>query len=203
VIPYRFFHANYWIIGINLLVFMGGMLFQGLFSYLALSWPGIASGHFYWQFLSWVVTEPFSGATVFNLVFNMVALVFFGSKVEHEMGSIHYLLFCAGIGLVSGLISLGFFQLMGLPEYPIYGSTTLVLAVLMAYAALYPETVIYLMGIFPLRAPVLLLILVGIEVLLMVTSYGPAYLTHLTGLFLAWAYVLVRYRANPFRHLFR
>ena len=203
LIPYRFFHLNYWIIGINLLVFMTGMLFPGLFNLLALSWPGISGGHFYWQFLTWFCTEPFSGATIFNLVFNIVALIFFGSKVEHEMGSFHYLLFYAGIGILSGLIGLGIFSLAGLSSYPIYGMTTLVFAVLMVYTALYPDSVIYLMGIFPLRAPILLLLLSAIEILLLVTSYGLMYLIHLSGLLLAFLFVLIKYRTNPFRSLGR
>jgi membrane associated rhomboid family serine protease len=201
-IPYHFFHANYVIIGISLLVFMLGMLFRDIFGILALSWTGVAQHQFWWQFITWFLVEPFSGHTVFNLVFNMVALVFFGSKVEQEMGSIHYLLFIAAIGALAGLAGLGVFQLAGLPDYPVYGSTFLVLAVLMAYAAFYPDAVIYLMGIFPLRSALLLVIITVLEVILLLTSYGPAYLTHLFGLALAWLYVFVRYRANPFRNLF-
>jgi membrane associated rhomboid family serine protease len=201
-ISYRFFHANYAIIGVSLLVFMLGMLFQDVFGILALSWPGIAQNHFWWQIVTWCLVEPFSGFTVFNLVFNMVALVFFGSKVEHTMGSFHYLLFIAAIAALAGLAGLGIFQLVGLPDYPVYGSTTLVLAVLVAYAAFYPDAEVYLMGIFPLRSAMLLAIITVLEIILLVTGYGPAYLTHLFGLALAWLYVLVRYRTNPFRKLF-
>lgn len=202
LIPYHFFHVNYWIIGINLLVFLFGLLFPYLFGLLALSWPGVVQEHRFWQLVTWFFVEPFGGANVFGLVFNVLALVFFGTKVEHEMGSFQFLLFCAGIGILGGCLSLGVFQLAGVPQYPVYGMTTLVLAILMAYAALYPDAVIYLMGIIPLRSAVLLLVLTAIEVLLLVTSYGLVYLTHLTGLLLAWLYVLIRYRMNPFRHLF-
>ncbi len=201
LLPYRFFHINYWIIGINLVIFMAGMVSQNLTYLLILSLQGIGEGHFWWQFVTWFLTEPFSMATVFNIVFNMVALVFFGNQVEHEMGSWHYLIFYGGIGLVSGLLGFGIFWLFGW-QHAIFGSTTLVFAVLMMYAALYPDSVIYLMGIFPLRPPLLLLILSVIAVLVLLGTYGPLALVHLIGLVLAFLYVLVKYRRNPFRNLF-
>lgn len=200
LIPYRFFNSNYIIIGANLLVFMILMLFQNLIPLLVLSPNGFFGDHAYWQLLSYHLVVPSNEIMV--LVFNMLGLFFFGSPVEREMGSIEYLIFYFGIGLLAGLFSVFLFDWIGLQGAPIYGSTITIFAILLAYTAFYPDSVIYLMGIFPLRAPILVLIFIGIELLVIITGGHLESLVNLIGLVFSFIYIWIRYRTNPFRNLF-
>jgi len=199
LIPYQFFNANYIIIGINLFIFMLGLVFHWIPGALALSPVGFLDQQHYWQILTFFFTE----VDIWALVFNLLGLFFFGNQVEKEMGSIEYLLFyfCTGIG--SGLLSLVLYSVAGVYGVPILGSSATVFAVLLAFTAFYPDTIMYFFGIFPLRAPILVLIFVGFQVFSLVSSWGPAALTNLNGLLLAYLYMLIRYRTNPFKNFFR
>jgi membrane associated rhomboid family serine protease len=80
---------------INGVVFIGTWLFDGLQPYLAVYYP--ASPHFHvWQLL----THMFMHADIWHLVFNMFALMVFGTRVEYLWGSqrfYRYYLYC-GLG---------------------------------------------------------------------------------------------------------
>jgi len=198
LITYRFFNANYFIIGANLLVFMILLVVPDLTSYLALTPLGFFDFHEYWQLLSFHLVH----LDLMTLVFNLLGLFFFGSQVEREMGSVEYLLFYCGIGIVSGFLSVVIFNAVGLGSLPIYGSTTTVFGVLLAYAAFYPDSVIYLMGIVPLRAPFLILIFIGLAIIMIVFSARWSNLVNMIGLVVSYIYIYIRYRTNPFRNLF-
>ena len=104
---------------------------------------------------------------------------------------------------MAGILSVVIFNVAGLVSMPIYGSTTTVFAVLLAYASFYPDSVIYLMGIVPLRAPFLILIFIGLAILMIVFSGRLSNLVNMIGLAVSYLYIFLRYRTNPFRNLFR
>jgi membrane associated rhomboid family serine protease len=84
---------------------------------------------------------------------------------------------------------------------PLLGASGAIFAVQLAYAAFFPDSILYIWGILPLRAPVMVMIFTGIELFSMVlgVSNGVAHLTHLAGFGFGWIYFLARFRANPLR----
>lgn len=197
-IPYRFFNANFIIIGLNVLVFLVRIVFPDLAQWLVLRPQGLFEQASVWQLFSY----HFVNLDIWLLVLNLLGLFFFGGPVEREMGSLEYLIFYFGIGVAAGLFTAGLFGLLGW-DVPLFGSTMVLTAVLLAYATLYPDSVVYFMGIVPLRAPVVVLVYLGFIVLGFVLSNAWWGLVDLAGLVFGFAYVLVRYRSNPFKHLFR
>jgi membrane associated rhomboid family serine protease len=85
------------------------------------------------------------------------------------------------------------------------GASGAIFAVELAYAAFYPNAVILIWGIIPLRAPVMVLLFTAIELFSGVfgVSQGVAHWTHLFGFVAGWLYFQIRWGMNPFKMMFR
>ena len=93
-----------------------------------------------------LVTYMFAHAGIWHLFFNMLALVFFGPRVEVEMGERDFLLLYFVSGMTGGL--LWFVS----PWTPIVGASGALYGVMMAYAFFWPRAQIFLWGVFPVEA---------------------------------------------------
>jgi len=200
--PFRYQNngAVYWLIGINFLVFMA-MYFLGLrqLTYYLSMIPGLVLRGWVWTF----VTYMFVHGGFSHILFNMLALFIFGIQVERYMGSREFLLFYFVTGTLAGVFSFVVYYLTGAYGVILMGASGAIFAVELAYAVLFPDSIIYLWGILPLRAPVMVL---GFTALEMVSSVfglnrGVAHLTHLAGFGFAWLYFLIRFGINPWKRL--
>jgi membrane associated rhomboid family serine protease len=83
------------------------------------------------------------------------------------------------------------------------GASGAIYAVQLAYAILYPNSIVYVMGILPLRAPVMVLGFTALSLLFMITGAqgNVAHLTHLAGFGFGWLYFMARFNVNPWRRL--
>ncbi|MEJ2542030.1 MAG: rhomboid family intramembrane serine protease, partial [Gemmatimonadota bacterium] len=99
------------------------------------------------------ITYQFLHAGFWHLGFNMLALYFFGPRLEERMGGGHFLAMYLGAGYMGALLSL---PIGG----PMVGASGAVFGVLAAYAAIWPRTVIYIWAILPIQAWALALIMV-------------------------------------------
>lgn len=199
--PFRYSNrsVSLYLIAANILVFALGYLIPSLPYYLALN-PTFFLGGMLWQPLTYMFTH----GSFDHLLLNMLGLVFFAPQIEREFGSREFLLFYLLTGLLSGLSSLGIYLAAGSMDVFLLGASGVVYAILLAYAVLFPESDIYVFGILPVRAP----ILVGLYALAEVADQlfgfqrSVSHLTHLSGLLFAWLYFLVRFGVNPWRRLF-
>jgi membrane associated rhomboid family serine protease len=118
------------------------------------------------------------------------------------MGSREFLLFYFVTGTLAGAFSFLAYDLIGSGAV-LVGASGAIFAVELAYAVLFPDAIIYIWGILPLRAPVMVLGFTALSVILMVTGMGGnvAHVTHLAGFAFAWLYFLVRFGINPWRRL--
>jgi membrane associated rhomboid family serine protease len=150
-----------------------------------------------WQFFTYM----FAHDGVSHILFNMLALFMFGTQTERHMGSKEFLVYYLVTGTLAGFFSFIIFLFTGSANVPLLGASGAIFAVQLAYAAFFPNSMLYIWGILPLRAPVLVLIFTGIELFSMVfgISHGVAHLTHLAGFGFGCVYFLVRFRANPLR----
>jgi membrane associated rhomboid family serine protease len=135
----------------------------------------------------------------------MLALFIFGSQVERQMGSKEFLLYYLTTGALAGLFSFAVYLFTGAYGAFLLGASGAIFAVQLAYATFFPTSVVYVMGILPLRAPVMVLGFTALELFFSLTGFrsGVAHLTHLAGFGFGWIYFLVRYGANPWRSLTR
>jgi membrane associated rhomboid family serine protease len=197
---YSQFNATLYIIAANILCFALTSLVPGARIVMALNPIAVLSG-WVWQF----VTYMFAHADLSHLAVNMLGLFFFGTQVERSMGSREFLLFYFLTGILAGMVSFAIFLAAGAWYTSLLGASGALFAVLLAFAVVDPDALIYLYGILPLRAPVMVLGYTAIEIISQVFSFqsSVAHFTHLGGFAFAWIYFLVRFGINPARRLFR
>ncbi|MDR1625551.1 MAG: rhomboid family intramembrane serine protease [Spirochaetia bacterium] len=162
--------------------------------------PGLIKSGSVWQ----LVTYMFLHWDISHLFFNMLGLFFFGVQVERHMGSREFLLFYFVCGFAAGLFSFAAYVFSGAYGVVLIGASGAIYGVLLAFAAFFPRADIYVFGIIPVRAPILVLIYAGIEIFSQMrgSRSGVAHLTHLAGFAAAYVYLLLRYRINAIKAFF-
>lgn len=194
---YVFFNATFFVIGFNLLVFLLTNMMRSLGNYLALNVILIHEYKMYWQFFTYMfVHGDFS-----HLFFNMLGLFFFGLAVEQSLGSKEFLLIYLISGIFCGIASYLFYLFTGAYYVFLVGASGAINSLLLAYAVIFPRNRIYLMGILPIPAPLLVAIYAGIEIAsqLFTLRNGIAHMTHLAGFAIAWLYFMIRMGINPWK----
>lgn len=194
---YTFSNATAVLVAVNCLVFLVTyLLFPRLKYYLAMIPGMVIHEHAYWQF----VTYMFVHGGVWHLFSNMLGLYIFGSAVEREVGTREFVLFYFLTGTLSGIASFFAYLLTGTNAI-LLGASGALYAVMLLFSVIYPRAVIYLFGIMPIRAPVLVIIYFFMELFSQMGQYGGsvAHMTHLSGLVFAFLYCLIRLRIKPWR----
>ena len=198
---YEFRNATLILLGVNLLVFILTYTFPNATAYLALNPVLAVQGKMYWQ----VFTYQFVHGGLSHLISNMIGLFFFGIAVERRLGSKEFILLYLLSGTLCGILSLAVYLATGTMEVFLMGASGAVFAILLAYAILYPNSIIYIWAIIPIPAPLLVIGYAALETLYLVTgtNQGVAHGTHLIGLAVCWLYFVVRFGINPFRAWFK
>lgn len=194
---YTYFHASLFLIIINVLFYVALQFRPILYSYMALNDYNVIYAHAYWQFISYM----FCHGSLSHLFFNMLALAFFGIPVEKTIGSKEFLLLYFVCGILSGFFS---FLVYLIPVFGmrvfLAGASGSIYSILFAYAVCYPRSTIYIWGIIPVPAPILVLIYAIIAIVdEVIFVSNVANITHLFGLLTAWLYFLVRMGIHPLK----
>lgn len=199
--PFRYTEGNATLvlIGVNVLVFALTSVFREAYVYLSLIPGAVLRLGWVWQ----PVTYMFVHASVRHLFFNMLGLFFFGTAVERSLGSREFTFFYLLTGTLAGLFSLAAFALSGDLGIRLVGASGAVYAVLLAFAVINPRSRIFIWGILPVPAPLLVVGYTVIELWSHLFGYGGdiAHLTHLAGFAFAALYFPVRLGVNPIRRL--
>jgi membrane associated rhomboid family serine protease len=136
-----------------------------------------------------VITYMFLHAPgIMHILFNMIALYFFGPAVETRLGSRRFITLYMISGIMAALASLPF-----TPWVPIVGASGAVFGVMLAFALFWPTQRIFIWGILPIEARWLVILLTGISLWSGIRgqSDGIAHFAHLGGfiggyLYLKW-----------------
>jgi membrane associated rhomboid family serine protease len=149
------------------------------------------------------VTYMFVHSGFSHIIFNMLALFVFGVQIERYLGSREFLLFYFITGTLAGIFSFFVYSMTGQSFVWLAGASGAVFAVSFIYAVFFPESIIYIWGILPVRAPLMVLGFTAIEIFsqFFLTRSNVAHLTHLAGFGFAWLYCLIRFRINPWGRL--
>jgi membrane associated rhomboid family serine protease len=202
---YRNFGAVFWLIGINVLVFAAMRFFGREFSYnmtIRMSMIPIAVEHgWIWTFVTYMFIHDISGYS--HILFNMLGLFIFGTYVEKQMGSLEFLLYYFVTGILAGVLSFAVYVITGNDRVALMGASGALFAVELAFAVFFPNAIIYLWGILPMRAPIMVLGYTALELFFSLTGLraNVAHLTHLAGFAFGWIYFLVRFGVSPWRRL--
>ena len=203
--PFKYSYNNFTlvIICINLVLFVLCKNLVNLQSLLSLNVLYIVKKHAYWQFFTYM----FMHGSLEHILLNMLALFCFGTSVERGLGSKEFLLLYLLSGVFCGIFSFIVYYFGGINGNIMFfyvrlvGASGAIYSLLLAYAVMFPRNVIYLMGVLPVPAPILVLVYAIIALVSQIFSLGGnvAHITHLAGFIFAWFYFILRMGINPIK----
>ena len=192
---YTYKNATLVLILINTVVYLLEKMVPSLMTYLPLNVYNCLAHGMYWQ----PFTYMFVHGNVTHILFNMLALFFFGTSVEKAVGTKEYLLLYFLTGTLCGISSLVIYYLTGMWLVFLMGASGAVYGLLLSYAVVFPRNRIYIWGLIPVPAPVLVLAYAVIEFGSQIFGLrnGVAHSVHLAGFIFAWLYFVIRMGINP------
>jgi membrane associated rhomboid family serine protease len=176
----------------NVLVFFVQLTVRGSTTFLAFI-PSLALVR-PWSFVTYMFAHSTSSVT--HILFNMLVLYFFGPRVEERLGGNHFIRLYFIAGITGALLSIVFGQ-----NGYIIGASGAVFGVQLAFAKYWPRERIYIWGILPVEAWLLVLVT---TVLALWGGFvggggGVAHFAHLGGYLGAWIYLIWMERRSPAR----
>jgi membrane associated rhomboid family serine protease len=133
-----------------------------------------------WRF----VTYMFLHGGIGHILFNMLGLWMFGAQIESRWGRGPFLLYYLVCGL-GGAATYGLFNLFGIEAFvPMVGASGAVYGILLAYGMMFPEAIILIGLILPMKAKYAVILFGLIELLSTFSGGGGgvAHLAHLGGM---------------------
>ena len=100
-----------------------------------------------------IVTYMFLHGGIMHIAFNMLALYFFGPRVEERLGSRQFVILYFLSGISGALLSFVF-----APRAPIIGASAAIFGVMLAFAYYWPDAPILIWGILPVPARILVIL---------------------------------------------
>jgi membrane associated rhomboid family serine protease len=142
-----------------------------------------------------IITYQFLHAGFLHLLFNMIGLFFFGPRLEARIGSRHFLGMYLLSGVVGGLLS------FITPYAIIVGASGAVFGVLLGFARYWPEERIFIWGVLPVKARVLVIALAVFSIWAGLGGAGGsvAHFAHLGGFVGGWIYLKLLERSSGAR----
>lgn len=140
-----------------------------------------------WQF----ATYMFLHGGVFHILFNMLTLYMFGNELERYWGAPRFLRYYLITGIGAGVCS---WIVAPDSSIAIVGASGAIYGILLAYGLLYPNRIIYLNLLLPIKVKWMVLIMGAVAFLSSVTGGEPgvAHIAHLGGMLVG--YVMLRGR---------
>jgi membrane associated rhomboid family serine protease len=131
-----------------------------------------------WRFL----TYAFLHTHPLHFLFNMLILWMFGDEVSRIMGDKKFVGYYLGAAIFSGLFAVPFYLsgLLGVNVH-ILGASGALFSVLYAYARYFPERIILIFFVFPMRIKYAIYIFAGLDLLMINSGDQIAHLVHLGG----------------------
>ncbi|MGD0498145.1 MAG: rhomboid family intramembrane serine protease [Bryobacteraceae bacterium] len=188
-----------WLLIVNTVVFvlyyLGGREIQlsaeTLFGLVA---GGVVHNLYIWQ----IFTYMFLHGGIWHLVFNMLALWFFGVQLERDWGRRRFLNYYFLCGMAAGVCVLAANVAVGSWNVVTIGSSGAIFGVLVAFGVLYPDQTVLMYFLFPIKAKYMVMIFAAIELLM---TFGPntgvSTVAHLGGMAFGYLYLKRRLPRVP------
>lgn len=154
-----------WLLIVNIVVFLLGYLIPQIGSIL-LYWFSVWPESLGKTLQIWrLITYQFLHGGLGHIFWNMFVLFFFGPILERLWGSRKFLTFYLVCGATGGIFYPILVYIGWLGAAPLIGASGSILGMLAAAAILFPNMIVYVFGIFPLRMSVLAIILAAMSIL--------------------------------------
>lgn len=170
------------------LVCSGIFMFQLIFRPHWFALLGLTPALFWSGFIWQPVTYMFLHGGILHLLLNMFVLWMFGTALESTWGSVKFLKFYFICGIGAGILNAAVTPASPIPTI---GASGAIYGLLMAFGILFPDQLIYIWGIIPVRAKYFVIGIGAIEFLTAVstTQSGIAHVAHLGGMLFGLVYM--------------
>ncbi len=160
----------------------------------------LGSGYFeVWQ----LITYQFMHGGFFHIAVNMFILWMFGIEIENLWGSKKFLLFYLTAGVIGGLFQILLSPiLIGGLSGPTIGASGAIMGVMVVFGILFPNRLIFLYFLIPVKVKYFIIVLVLIEIFAVNSGGNVAHLAHVGGALTGLVYMLWDRSAN-FKNIFR
>lgn len=140
-----------------------------------------------------VLTYMFLHGSFGHIIFNMLSLYFFGSRLEARLGGRSFLQLYFISGLVGALLSAVFS-----PHAAVIGASGAVFGVMYGFAHFWPRERIYIWGVLPIEARWLVIISAALALFFVRTGAqsGVAHFAHLGGFLGGFVYLAIWQRKH-------
>ncbi len=166
-----------WLMTVIAIRWLGAMF---LLEYLALTPARVVDHLEVWQLFTYMWLH--SPLDPWHILLNLLFLWMFGGTLETSWGSKAFFRFYMYCGVGAGLVVL----LSGLlfsPQTPVLGASGAIYGLVVAWAIAFPNRIIYLFGVFPMKGKHFVLIPIGFAVLDFLTrAQGVSHAAHLGGM---------------------
>jgi membrane associated rhomboid family serine protease len=192
-----------WLLIINIVVFLFTFLIKPLGAFIFF-WFSVFPATKGMTLQLWrQITYQFLHVGPWHIFWNMMVLYFFGPMLERLWGSKKFLTFYLVCGAMGGLLY-PFLVLVGwLGAAPLVGASGSILGMLAAGAILFPNMMVYVLGVIPVKLRILAIIFAAISIISLLrpdqfTNAG-GQAAHLGGMVAGAVYVLSESWRNKFR----
>lgn len=140
-----------------------------------------------WQ----LITYQFMHGSFTHILFNMFALWMFGMEIENYWGTKKFLTYYLLCGVVAGLFQLFLTPILGSAAAVTIGASGAVYGVLIAFGLMFPNRLIFLYFLIPVKAKYLIGFLIVLEFMLVDSAQSNvAHLAHLGGALAGFLFIL-------------
>ena len=150
------------------------------------------------SFYPWqLVTYMFLHADFFHILINMLVLWMFGAELENLWGQNRFIFYYFLCGIGAGLCNLFIAPLFS-SVGPTVGASGAIYGILVAFGYLFPNRMIYIYGIIPVKAKFLVVFYMLFEIFAVVggTDNGIAHFAHLGGGIIGLIYLMIFYKGS-------
>jgi membrane associated rhomboid family serine protease len=182
-----------WLLLANGIVYLGQLFLGSTLLYIFGLTPALVKEGYVWQ----LFTYMFLHGGLFHILFNMFALYIFGADIERAWGTKEFIKYYFVTGIGAGVAS---FLLSFNSSTTTIGASGAIFGLLVAFALMFPERIIYLYFLFPIKAKYMALLFGGIELLasFRYTGDGIGHFAHLGGMVVGYLYLKADWRIKSF-----
>lgn len=182
---------------INLVIWLLMLAGYNLLSPFGLT-PTLVKKGYIWQ----LFTYMFLHGDFFHILFNMFALWMFGRSIEERWGTKEFVKYYFITGIGAGVFT---FILSMNSSIPTIGASGAIFGILVAYAMMFPDSLIYVWFLFPVKAKYLVVFFAILELIASVryTPDGIGHFAHLGGIVVGYLYLKSDWRLSRFFGFFK
>jgi len=159
---------------------------RGILSYFSLVPYTVVHSFTVWQLVSYL----FLHGGIWHLLFNMLTLWMFGTQLERDWGTRQFLKYYFICGIGAGLCDVLLHLVLGDWGTRTIGASGAIMGLLLAFGVMYPNQMVLMNFLFPIKAKYLVMIYAAIELW---TSFGPntgvSSIAHLGGMAVGYIYL--------------